>query len=75
MLENNQIWENDEYVLKIEQWNNDFHALIFKKDGITLRFINVMMDRDTRLEKVIKKMELTISKKIITLRDNHEKSL
>lgn len=72
MLENNQIWEDSQYVLKIEKWDNDFHALIFKKENDSLRFINIIIQDSfdkTRIEKLIKKMNLSISNKFITLKD------
>jgi len=69
MLEDNQIYEDEEYVLKIEKLGESFHALIFKKENQTLKFINAVFDRDVRIERLIKKMNLSKSNKFITLRE------
>lgn len=69
MLENNQIWEDQDYVLKIEKMGESFQALIFKKQDQTLKFINVVVDRNTKIEKLIKNMHLKISNKFITLKE------
>ena len=70
MLDNNQIWEDEEYVLKIEKMGENFQALIFKKDGETLKFINIVIDsKSSKIEKLIKDMKLEISRKFITLKE------
>jgi len=69
MLENNQIWEDQDYVLKIEQLGSSFHALIFRKEEETLRFVNIVMDRPVKIERLIEQMNLKISSKFITLKE------
>jgi hypothetical protein len=75
MLENNQIWEDANYVLKVEKLGDSYHALIFKKEEDTLRFVNIVIDRDINISKLINKIGLKISNKFITLKERqHENS-
>lgn len=69
MLEDNQIWEDDLYVLKIEQWEENFHGIIFKKEQGTLRFLNIIINKNSRIEDLIKKMNLKRTSKFITLKE------
>lgn len=70
MLDDNQIWEDEDYVLKIEKIGKDFQALIFKKEGENLKFVNVVIDnKQSKIDRLIKNMNLEISRKIITLKD------
>ncbi|MDD5649628.1 MAG: hypothetical protein PHF86_04310 [Candidatus Nanoarchaeia archaeon] len=70
MLDNNQIWEDEEYILKIEKMGENFQALIFKKDGETLKFINIVIDpKSSKIERLINDMKLEISRKFITLKE------
>jgi hypothetical protein len=75
MLEDNQIWENEEYVLKIEKWETVFHALVFLKIGNSLRFVNIVIDKDERIEKLLQKMNVQISNKFITLKEKEDEKL
>jgi hypothetical protein len=69
MLENNQVWEDQDYVLKVEKLGKEFHALVFKKEEDTLRFINIVIDKSISIKKLIENMNLKISNKFITLKE------
>jgi PII-like signaling protein len=68
MLQDNQVWESEEYVLKIEQLGQSFHALIFKRDE-NLTFVEIIVDREVKIENMIKRLNLKLTNKFITLKD------
>lgn len=68
MLQDNQVWESEEYILKIEQLGQSFHALIFKKDE-NLTFVELIVDREVKIESMIKRLDLKLTNKFITLKD------
>jgi hypothetical protein len=75
MLENNQLWEDDERnVLKIEKLGESFRALFFKKEQDTLTFVTMILDDKLRLERLIKKMNMKISNKFITLKEKRNEN-
>lgn len=66
-----QLWESDEYIMKIERLNQSYRGVIFSKKGEALRFVEVMYD-DTgkRIKAIIKKIGMVLTNKSIVLRKN-----
>lgn len=68
MLEDEQIYETDIYLMKIEKVSDSFRGILFKKeqDDKSIRFINVIMDRKKLLEELLIKLNFKLSTKILT---------
>jgi ABC-type Fe3+-hydroxamate transport system substrate-binding protein len=68
MLKDNQIWENDESIVKIEQLGESFRGFIFRKQkDNSLRFISAIFDRPAQTEKLIKELNMKLTNKFLTL--------
>jgi hypothetical protein len=70
MINDKQIWENTGYALKVERHGNEFRAIIFKKMNDHLDFLEIIIDHNNRIEKLIKKMGLELTTKILTTRSS-----
>lgn len=68
MLFDGQSYENDQFVLILEKWEEHFRALILKKVGDELRFSELIIKPSEFIEKVINKMGLKISSKRLIIK-------
>ena len=71
MINDNQVWETQTYVLKIEAIENNFRGVIFRKlDSGSLLFINILIEVPSKpwelhISKLIKKMNFQLTNKSI----------
>ena len=68
MIYDGQAYENDQNVMIIEKWEEDFRALVLKKEGSELRFSELIVKSSDFLEKLIIKMELKLSNKRLIIK-------
>jgi hypothetical protein len=72
MLGDNQVWETDDYVMKVELQGHDFRGIIFKKVDGTLHFLQVVIqyekDFHSPIDKLISGMNFKLTDKSIVCR-------
>jgi ABC-type Fe3+-hydroxamate transport system substrate-binding protein len=73
MLKDEQIWENDESIIKIEQMGESIRGFIFRKgkDG-SLKFISAIFDRPKQVEQLIEELKMKLTNKFLTLDKTRE---
>lgn len=68
-LKDGQIYENDFYVIKIEQLDESFRAMIFAKTDDGLRFVQIFYNKTKLIIDLLKKMNMIVTDKILILRE------
>jgi len=68
-LKDGQIYENDFYVIKIEQLDKSFRAMIFSKTYDGLRFVQIFCNKTKLIIDLLKKMDMVITDKILILKE------
>lgn len=70
MFADGQVYESEEYVLKLEKLGNDFRAIIFRKESGELRFVEMFVNIPDRnlIKKMIKRMNFVLVNKTIILK-------
>lgn len=57
-MEDYEAYENDESIMIVEKWGQDYRGIVFNKDGDHLRFSTMVMDRDLKLQRLIDRLNL-----------------
>jgi ABC-type Fe3+-hydroxamate transport system substrate-binding protein len=68
MLDDDQIWENKDSIIKIEKMGESFRGFIFRKGkDNSLRFISAIFDLPKQVEQLISELDMKLTNKILTL--------
>lgn len=68
VLVDEQIWENEDYVIKIEKFELDFRAIVFRKYDGELKFITIDSRRENKIRKMLKELNVKLTSKCLRLR-------
>jgi len=64
-----QIWENEQYVVQLEQFNTSWKMVMFSKRSNSLHFVEAAVyENEERMVNLLKKMNLQPSDKNIVVR-------
>ena len=67
-IKDEQIWENVLYIMKIEQIENDFRAIIFRKEkDNTLKFIEVISARKKVVDGLLERQQFSLTNKSLKI--------